>query len=207
MESSFPWLMMEWVSLPSPESCRMSVMSLRRAGAPLMRYSDSPERYILRVTASSEKSSGMVWSALSRTSVTSARPTAGRPDEPENMTSSMAWPRSILALCSPRTQRMASDMLDLPEPLGPTTTVRPGSKAIWVLSAKDLKPLSVSDLRYTAAHTLLATPRRRHPHARSCLRPRGPGDRGRRAPPGTRTPSWRDRCRARPCDRPPGRPS
>ena len=45
---------------------------------------------------------------------------------------------------------MESDTLDLPEPLGPTTTVRPGSKTIWVLSAKDLKPLSVSDLRYTA---------------------------------------------------------
>ena len=93
---------------------------------------------------------GSVWSELSSTRVTSATPTAPRAEEPEKMTSSMAWPRSIFALCSPRTHRMESDTLDLPEPLGPTTTVRPGSKTIWVLSAKDLKPLSVSDLRYTA---------------------------------------------------------
>ena len=150
MESSLPWEMMEWVSLPRPESCRMSWTSMRRLGAPLMRYSDSPERYMRRVMPTSEKSMGSVWSELSSTRVTSATPTAPRAEEPEKMTSSMAWPRSIFALCSPRTHRMESDTLDLPEPLGPTTTVRPGSKTIWVLSAKDLKPLSVSDLRYTA---------------------------------------------------------
>ena len=124
-------------------------MSRRRAGEPLIRYSDSPERYMRLVMATSEKSMGMVWSELSSTSVTSARPTAWRPDEPEKITSSIAWPRSILALCSPRTQRIESEMLDLPEPLGPTTTVRPGSNTIWVLSANDLNPLSVSDFRYT----------------------------------------------------------
>ena len=128
----------------------MSWTSMRRLGAPLMRYSDSPERYMRRVMPTSEKSMGSVWSELSSTRVTSATPTAPRAEEPEKMTSSMAWPRSIFALCSPRTHRMESDTLDLPEPLGPTTTVRPGSKTIWVLSAKDLKPLSVSDLRYTA---------------------------------------------------------
>ena len=113
-----------------------------------MRYSDSPERYIRRVTATSVKSMGRVWSELSSTSVTSARPTAPRAEDPEKMTSSMAWPRSIFALCSPRTHKMESDTFDLPEPLGPTTTLRPGSKTIWVLSAKDLNPLSVSDFRY-----------------------------------------------------------
>ena len=101
-----------------------------------------------RVTATSVKSMGNVWSVLSSTSVTSAKPTAPRAEEPEKITSSMAWPRSIFALCSPKTHKMASDTFDLPEPLGPTTTLRPGSKTIWVLSAKDLKPLSVSDFRY-----------------------------------------------------------
>ncbi len=101
-----------------------------------------------RVTATSPKSMGSIWSELSSTSVTSASPTAPLAEEPEKMTSSIAWPRSIFALCSPSTQRIASDTFDLPEPFGPTTTLRPGSKTIWVLSAKDLKPLSVSDFRY-----------------------------------------------------------
>ena len=101
-----------------------------------------------RVMPTSLKSMGRVWSELSRTSVTSATPTAERAEEPEKITSSIAWPRSCLALCSPRTQRIESDTFDLPEPLGPTTTVRPGSKTIWVLSANDLNPLSVSDFRY-----------------------------------------------------------
>ena len=96
----------------------------------------------------SEKSMGSVWSELSSTRVTSATPTAERAEEPEKITSSMAWPRSCLALCSPRTHRIASETFDLPEPLGPTTTVRPGSKTMWVRSAKDLNPLSVSDFRY-----------------------------------------------------------
>ena len=99
-------------------------------GAPLIRYSDSPERYMRLVMPISEKSIGMVWSELSKTSVTSATPTAPLADEPEKITSSIAWPRSIFALCSPNTQRIASETLDLPEPLGPTTTVRPGSKTI-----------------------------------------------------------------------------
>ena len=65
------------------------------------------------------------------------------------MTSSMAWPRSVLADCSPRTQSTASEMLDLPEPFGPTMTVTPGSSSITLLSANDLKPLNMSDLRCT----------------------------------------------------------
>ena len=48
--------------------------------------------------------------------------------------------RSPLADCSPMTQRTLSDTLVLPQPLGPTTAVTPGSKRSSVLSAKDLKP-------------------------------------------------------------------
>ena len=44
IESSLPWEMMECVSLPRPESCRMSWMSMRRQGLELIRYSLSPER-------------------------------------------------------------------------------------------------------------------------------------------------------------------
>ena len=38
---------------------------------------------------------------------------------------------------------MASTTLDLPEPLGPTTQVIPGSSRSVVADAKDLKPLTV----------------------------------------------------------------
>jgi len=45
---------------------------------------------------------------------------------------------------------MASTTLDLPEPLGPTTHVMPGSSLSVVVDAKDLKPLAVKVLRCTA---------------------------------------------------------
>ena len=48
----------------------------------------------------------------------------------------------FLALRSPSTHRTASEMFDLPDPLGPTTAVMPGSSVSALRSAKDLKPLS-----------------------------------------------------------------
>ena len=191
--------MIEWVSLPRPESCRMSVMSRSLAGAPLIRYSDSPERYILRVMATSPNSMGSVWSELSKTSVTSASPTACLPEEPEKITSSMAWPRSILALCSPRTHRIESEMFDLPLPFGPTTTLRPGSKTMAVRSAKDLNPLSVSDFRYTCQTPSRegATPPLPPPRRQGRQSPCIPCAAARRAPPRTPTPSSRSPSRAR----------
>src|SRR6266511_3164875 len=65
------------------------------------------------------------------------------------MTSSILPPRSALAPCSPRTHAIASTTLDLPEPLGPTTEVMPGSSFNVVADAKDLKPLTVKLLRCT----------------------------------------------------------
>jgi hypothetical protein len=44
---------------------------------------------------------------------------------------------------------MASTTLDLPEPLGPTTQVMPGSSRNVVADAKDLKPFTVKLLRCT----------------------------------------------------------
>src|SRR5436305_11366366 len=40
-------------------------------------------------------------------------------------------------------------MFDLPDPLGPTTTLTPGPNSSRVRSGKDLKPFSVIDFRYT----------------------------------------------------------
>jgi hypothetical protein len=51
---------------------------------------------------------------------TSARPEAERVREPLKMRSSRWSERRALILCSPITQRMASTMLLLPQPLGPT---------------------------------------------------------------------------------------
>src|SRR3954468_12089785 len=100
---------------------------------------------------------GRAPSVLSMVSATSARPRGGRPAVPAKMTSSMDPPRRLLAPCSPMTQASASTTLDLPDPLGPTMQVIPGSKRRWVDDAKDLKPFIVRLLTYIAA-TLQARP-------------------------------------------------
>ena len=109
-----------------------------------------PSRVSTRLTAISAKR--FHWpparpAALSNTSSTLARPAGLRRPEPLKITSCIDSPRSSLALLSPSTQRTASMMLDLPQPLGPTTpTSWPGSWK-WVGSAKDLKPESLIELR------------------------------------------------------------
>src|SRR5690554_581473 len=82
---------------------------------------------------------------------TSARPSGAREEVPAKMTSAIEPPRRDLAPCSPITQDRASTTLDLPEPLGPTTQVMPGSRCRVVAEAKDLNPRSVSVLRCTTA--------------------------------------------------------
>ena len=156
MESKLPCEMIECVPVPSPESCRMSSTSMRRATTPLIKYSLSPERYMRLVTATSSKSTGSVPSELSSTRSTSAMPTLLRADDPAKMTSSIAWPRRCFALRSPSTHSTASEMFDLPEPFGPTTAMMPGSSASTLRSANDLKPLRTSDFRYMERLPLLA---------------------------------------------------
>ncbi|CAB4343027.1 unannotated protein [freshwater metagenome] len=124
-------------------------MSSNRDGEPLMAYSEPPLRNIVRESVTSVKSMGNAPSVLSIVSKTSARPRGARPVEPEKMTSSIFPPRRLLAPCSPMTHAMASTTLDLPEPLGPTTAVIPGSKFSVVEDANDLKPRIVRLLRYT----------------------------------------------------------
>ena len=126
-------------------------MSSSRHGAPLIWYSESPARNSVRVIVTSENSIGSRPAVLSIVSDTSARPSAGRSGVPAKMTSSILPPRSVRGPCAPSTQATASTRFDFPEPLGPTTTVTPGSNSSTVLSANDLKPRSVSDLRNTWA--------------------------------------------------------
>src|SRR6478609_5369767 len=94
---------------------------------------------------------------------TSARPSGGRPAVPAKMTSSMEPPRSDLAPCSPMTHASASTTLDLPDPLGPTMHVMPGSRRRCVADAKDLKPFIVRLLTYTGAGSPRVMLGSRHP--------------------------------------------
>src|SRR3990172_10808480 len=73
-------------------------------------------------------------------------PSAGRVSEHEKITSSMPLPRRRRGDCSPIAQRMASTTFDLPQPLGPTIPVMPGSNSKTTFSTKDLKPWICSDL-------------------------------------------------------------
>src|SRR3954454_12336111 len=82
---------------------------------------------------------------------TSARPSGGRPEVPAKMTSSILPPRSDLAPCSPMTHARASTTLDLPEPLGPTMQVTPGSSWSVVGEEKDLNPFRVRLFGYNVA--------------------------------------------------------
>jgi hypothetical protein len=59
---------------------------------------------------------------------------------PAKITSGITLPRSALALCSPSTQRTASETLLLPLPLGPTTPVMRPLSSMSVFSGKDLNP-------------------------------------------------------------------
>ena len=105
---------------------------------------------MVRLIVTSAYSIGSAPSELSIVSSTSARPSGGRPAVPAKMTSSILPPRRDLAPCSPITQARASTTLDLPEPLGPTMQVMPGSSCSVVVEANDLNPRSVRLLRYKA---------------------------------------------------------
>ncbi len=67
---------------------------------------------------------------------------------PLKMTSCMFLPRRVFALCSPRVQRIASAMFDLPQPLGPMIAVTPSLNSMVTLSAKDLNPYISSLFKY-----------------------------------------------------------
>ncbi len=108
---------------------------------PLMAYSDSPDRNRVRVIVTSLNSIGRTPSLLSIVSATSARPSAAFFAVPAKMTSFIVWLRTALGFWAPSTQAMASTTFDLPDPLGPTTTVTPGSSSSAAWSANDLKPL------------------------------------------------------------------
>src|SRR5690606_8121115 len=82
-------------------------------------------------------------SLLSNINSTDAVPTGLRDEEPLKITSTMLPPRKCLAELSPITQRTASMILDLPQPLGPTIAVKLPAIGITVGSTNDLNPESL----------------------------------------------------------------
>src|SRR5579863_10485713 len=114
--------------------------------------SDTPSTVIFKVggksssgwpviTCTTSVSAGAAtYSGSIRVRLTSARPVGGRVPVPLKMTSAIRSPRNMRALCSPSTQLMASDKLDFPHPLGPTTAATPSANSRRVRSAKDLNP-------------------------------------------------------------------
>ena len=81
-------------------------------------------------------------------------PSGLRSRVPAKITSSMRVPRRLLADCSPSTQLMASLMLDLPQPLGPTMAAMPSPlKRSSVRSQKDLNPCSSTRFSFSKALT------------------------------------------------------
>ena len=151
MVSSWPWPTMTCCWRPMPVSESSSWMSSSRQGDVVEAYSDSPVRNRVRVMVTSLNSIGS-----SRGGVVDGErhlgpaERAARSGVPAKMTSSILAAATVRGPWAPSTQATASTRFDLPEPLGPTTTVTPGSNSSVVLSANDLKPFRVSDFRNTA---------------------------------------------------------
>ena len=103
-----------------------SVISLRRH-ATVQQIQGLPSRLTCRLMAMVSYcaySPPSLPSELLNTNSTEAVLTGLRPDEPLNITSAILPPRKCLAELSPITQRTASIILDLPQPLGPTIAVK-----------------------------------------------------------------------------------
>jgi len=69
-----------------------------------------------------------------------ANPERARCSVPAKIKSFAFAPLKFFASLSPNIQRIASVILDFPEPLGPTMAVMPSGKSIVILEAKELKP-------------------------------------------------------------------
>ena len=115
-------------------------MSRRRQAVRFRVYSLPPSRKTLRATSISVCGMATRPRSFSKRSETSAKFSGRRRVVPWKITSSILAPRSALARCSPSTQRTASAMLDLPQPLEPTMAVTPSRNSRVVRSANDLKP-------------------------------------------------------------------
>jgi len=153
ISSILPCPIMEYPSLPIPVSMKSSWISLSLQLVLFIKYSLSPERYILRIILISVKSTGICLSLLSIHRDTSAKPRAFLLSLPAKMTSSILLPLKALTLCSPNTHLIASDILLLPLPFGPTIAFMVFPKLSSIFSAKDLKPCISSCFKNKFSHS------------------------------------------------------
>src|SRR3989338_7937195 len=119
-----------------------------------------PPRCTTRSIDASSKSRLSARSALSKTSLTPARPARGDVEEPFHIKSSPRLPRMLFIDCTPSTKRKDSATLDLPEPLGPTIAVMAVANSKEVFLAKDLNPDNSIDFNRIAA----IVPNKKAPH-------------------------------------------
>ena len=89
---------------------------------------------------------------MSNTRETLVNPAFPRDFPPSNIRSVSFPARTALELLGPRTKRMASVMLDLPEPFGPVTAVYPSMSGTAILPPNDLK-FSISTAFKCNCHT------------------------------------------------------
>ena len=136
--------MTEYASAPIPVSTNKSLISLSLQGVLFKKYSLSPFRYTRRPISISLYSMGSLPLLLWTIKDTSQTLNGLKSADPLKITSSILELRSTLDFCSPKTQRMASTILVLPQPLGPTTVVIPFPSFKETLLAKDLKPCILS---------------------------------------------------------------
>ena len=155
-----PWLTSAGECAPVAASANSNETSFARTSRPSMRYAEPAPRSIRRVTSLSPRPPSSDESR-SRRIDTSAKSRGGRVAVPAKMTSSMPPPRSDFGLDSPIVQRIASSRLDLPQPFGPTTPVRPGSILSSAGSTKLLNPVSLSRLMRNLTHPPLRAALRR----------------------------------------------
>src|SRR3989344_3651312 len=126
----------------------------------------------MEISAKAAYSPVRVPSELSKISSMEAWVTGLRVLEPLKMTSVIDSPRRFFAELSPITQRTASMMFDLPQPLGPTTAAMLLGKFTVVGSTKDLNPANLMHF----SRTLMRPSGQRSPdrncagHKRSALR-------------------------------------
>src|SRR5690625_104320 len=128
---------------PSPVSLHRSRMSRSRQGVRLSSYSLPPSLKIVLLISISSYGSSSRPPVFEKVSETSALLTGRRSAVPWKIASSILDPRIAEALCSPKTQRIASLIFDFPQPFGPTTAVIPSWKVSSVRSANDLNPWSL----------------------------------------------------------------
>ena len=128
-------------------------MSRRRTLFLFIRYSLVPSLKSLLVTTTSSYGISSILQS-EKVIETSAKLTGLILSVPLKIISSIFAPLRLLTLDSPKTHLIASEILLLPEPLGPTIAVTPGGNFIIVLFKKLLKPLICNSLSNNFPPTL-----------------------------------------------------